>query len=122
MTKRKAGRPSKYKEKYCNMLIEHLAQGLSIVSFAASIDVCEDTIYEWFKVHPNFSEAKRVAMAKYQAKWEEWGINGMLGNVDGFGHTNWIFNMKCRFKWVEKSEVETNTKIEIFIDKEDAAL
>lgn len=56
------GRPSKYKPEYCEMLITHLSKGFSYESYAAVVKVDFDTLYEWEKVHPEFSEAKKKAI------------------------------------------------------------
>ena len=64
------GRPSKFKQTYCDMLIEHLAEGASISSFAAEIGVARSTINQWAEDHPEFSEALKVGKAKCAAWWE----------------------------------------------------
>ena len=43
------GRPTKYKKKYCKMLIDHMKKGLTYETFAATIDddtVCRRTLYD----------------------------------------------------------------------------
>ncbi len=57
--KRKEGRPTLYRPEYCDRLILHCKKGLSYEAFAGVVDVCVDTLYEWEKVHPKFSEAKK---------------------------------------------------------------
>jgi len=54
-----AGAPTLYKPEYCGLLAEHLKSGLSFTSFAGVIFVNPDTLYEWCKVHKEFSETKR---------------------------------------------------------------
>jgi hypothetical protein len=34
-----------------------MAKGFSLTAFAGSIRVAKDTVYEWIKVHPQFSDA-----------------------------------------------------------------
>ena len=65
-----AGRPSKYKPEYCEKVVEHLAEGASLTSFAAEIDVARSTINEWMGDYPEFSEACARAKAKCAAWWE----------------------------------------------------
>lgn len=55
--KKPNGRPTKYKKEYCEMLIEHMSKGLSFASFAGTVKANVDTLYEWVKVQPNFSDA-----------------------------------------------------------------
>lgn len=100
------GHPTDYKPEYCQMLIEHMNEGYSFASFAAKCDVCEDTLYEWAKVHPKFSEAKRIARTKGMLRWEELGLDGTKGQIMGFSSGTWIFNMKNRFGWTDKMETK----------------
>ena len=105
---KKRGQPSLYKPEYCSQLIAHMASGLSFESFAAVIKVNQDTIHEWAKVHPDFSEAKKEAWGQNMLFWERIGLTGMIGKVPGFNSTLWIFNMKNRFKWRDVAPVESN--------------
>lgn len=90
------GRPSLYREEYNHKLIEHMSQGLSYETFAATIGVSRETLYEWEKAHPEFSDTKRKALALSQLWWEKAGIEGMLGK--GYAAPSmWIYNMRCRF-------------------------
>lgn len=99
------GAPTKYKPDYCEMLIAHMEHGFSFESFAATIDVCEDTLYEWAKVHPEFSEAKKRARSKCRYAWEEMGLGSEMNP------TIWIFNMKCRWpkEWRDVQEIKQET-------------
>jgi len=58
MARKKAGRPKQYREEFCDMLIEHMAQGKTIKSFAEKIKVTERTIAFWAHRYPDFLEAK----------------------------------------------------------------
>lgn len=103
------GRPTKYKPEYDEMLIEHMSSGLSFESFAGVISVNQDTLHEWAKVNPSFSEAKKIAFSKCRCWWEKAGISGLWGSKDStFNAAVWIFNMKNRFKWTDKVEVESS--------------
>jgi hypothetical protein len=96
------GRPTKYKEEYCDMLIEHFrvqpqimrsketyyadgtlkskeeypiaAELPTFQNFADKIDVNTDTLNEWTKKHEEFSDA--YARAK-QLQEHIWLVNGM---------------------------------------------
>ena len=70
-TKRKAGQPTKYREEYCAAITEHLTEGASIASFAASIDVSRGTITNWAADNPEFLVALKAAKAKCAAWWED---------------------------------------------------
>jgi len=97
MEGKKPGQPTKYKPEYCAQLIEDMRHGYSFQAFADAVDVHIDTLYEWLKVHPEFSEAYKKAHAANLRFWEGAGINGMNGN--GFNAAVWMFNMKNRHKW-----------------------
>jgi hypothetical protein len=68
-----AGRPSKYDPAFCERLVAHMADGASVTSFAAEIDVARSTINQWAEVHPDFSEALTRGKAKCAAWWEKTG-------------------------------------------------
>lgn len=91
------GRPSKFKTSYIGRLADHMREGLSFESFAAEIGVHRGTLYEWVKAHPEFSDAKKRGEAASLLYWEKIGIQGMLGEIDKFNVTAWIYSMKCRF-------------------------
>lgn len=67
----KVGRPSKYSPAYCNDVIQHLAEGASLTSFAAEVGVARSTINDWMAEHPEFAEACARAKAKCAAWWEK---------------------------------------------------
>jgi hypothetical protein len=101
-----AGAPSKYKEAYCQEVINHCADGSSLTSFAAEIGVARDTISEWAKVHPEFSAAVKKAKAKCAAWWEKTARqNAVTGNGNA---TLCIFGLKNMGAedWRDKQEVE----------------
>lgn len=76
-----AGQPTKYRPEYCEAVIKHMAEGNSFWSFAANVDVCFDTLSEWTKVHPEFSEAKRRGVAKLLAFDEKVARAGSTGQL-----------------------------------------
>ena len=111
------GRPTSYKPEYCNQLIEHMARGLSYESFAGSIGVSKQTIYDWEKVNKEFLDAKEIGLEKSRIFWEEIGIDHIINVSESFGKdagskstslnsTVWIFNMKNRFGWRDKQPDE----------------
>jgi hypothetical protein len=51
------GRPTLYRPEYCQLVIDHMAQGYSLTAFASLIRVAPDTVYEWIKAHSAFSES-----------------------------------------------------------------
>lgn len=107
---RGVGRPALYKPEYCEAVIKCLGDGKSLTSFAAEINVARDTIYEWEKVYPEFSDACARARAKSGAWWEN--LMRRLA-VKGEGNPQAIlFAIKnmARDDWFEKSAVEVTGK------------
>lgn len=99
-------RPSTYKPEFCEAVVEAGKQGKSIAWMAAFFDVNKDTIYEWAKVHPEFSDALTRARAHAQAWWEDRGQDGMA--TPGFNGSVWSRSMAARFPddWREQKGVE----------------
>ena len=98
-------RPSKYKEAYCDLVIEHMSEGASLTSFAAEIGVARSSINEWMEHNPEFSEAVKIAKAKCSAWWERVGRQNA---VNGGGNaTLVIFGLKnmAPDEWREKQEL-----------------
>ena len=89
------------------MLIEHMAQGRSYESFSAKVDSHRATLYRWEAEFPEFCDAKKRAFEKCQLWWEEKGIEGLWNTKEISLNTGaWVFNMKNRFKWTDRVEVE----------------
>lgn len=106
-------RPTKYDEKYCEMLIEHMAEGYSFESFGGIIEVNEDTLYEWVKVHSKFSDSKSIGTQKSMVWWEKIGRQGMINEIPFFNDRIWRLNMINRFrsKWSDGTKNENNDKV-----------
>ena len=102
-------RPTEYKQEFCDQVIEYGKQGKSITWMAAELDVHKDTLYEWAKVHPEFSDAITRARQHAQRWWEDAGQVGML-TVGGFNASVWSRSMAARFPedWRESKGVEVS--------------
>lgn len=70
---RPEGRPSKYDPAYCDAIIDHMSEGWSATSFAASVRVARSTLNQWAEDHAEFSEALKIAKAGCAAWWEARG-------------------------------------------------
>jgi hypothetical protein len=114
--KRPHGRPTLYRPEYCDLLVQHLADGLSFESFGGLVDVSKQTLYDWAVAQPKFLEAKSRGESKSRLYWEKVGRDGLYNEtikdaegstvVRSINSTIWIFNMKNRFGWRDKTEVE----------------
>ena len=103
------GRPTKFKEEMCETVICLMSEGASKIEVCAELGICFDTIAEWcnpkgdyFK--PTFSEAVKKGLQLSQAWWEKNGRTN-LENRD-FNYTGWYMNMKNRFGWADKKEID----------------
>jgi len=118
-----AGRPTDYREGYCDDLIEHMSSGLSFESFAGWCGCHVDTLYEWEKRHPEFSDAKKTAFEQNRLFWDRVAVDSLHDtteyNEDGKpvsrkspNATMIIFNLKNRFpkQWRDRTEVDQTTQ------------
>jgi len=122
-------RPSKYKDNFPNLLLDHMGKGFSFESFAALVGVTEETIHDWTRskladgtdnprYKAEFSESKKEGLIKARLFWERIGVNMTLGmpltwiddkgvehKTEKYNVTAWIFNMKNRFGWRDRQDV-----------------
>ena len=75
------GRPTKYKKRYCNEVIEHMKNGASFTSFAATIGVPRETINRWEKKHEEFRLACMEAEHLSQQWWENFAMQAATGRL-----------------------------------------
>lgn len=99
-------RPTDYRPEYCDQVIAWGEEGKSVTWMAAHLGVHRDTLYEWDRVHPEFSDAFMRARHLSQAWWEDQGQSGMY--APGFNGSVWAKNMGARFKdeWGDSNKVE----------------
>lgn len=102
-----AGRRPDYRPEYCEMLIEHMRQGGSFESFAATAGVTRATLYNWEKKYPEFLDAKKIGEPQSEAFYEKIAIAAMVGKIKNFNAVVWIFTMKNRFGWRDRHEVSS---------------
>ncbi len=126
------GRPTDYRPEYVERLPGMFAEGQSIVEIAVELGVCRDTIYEWAKVYPDFSDALTRGREISQAWWEKKGRKNLFDTETYDGNTKqsksrkfndrlWSKNVSCRFRkdWTDKTEVDlTAGPLEIKVSHE----
>lgn len=119
ITEGKVGRETDYKPEFCQMLIEHMSEGLSFKSFGGIVSVCKDTLYEWVKVHKQFSDSKDIGHLKSMLFYEKVGKKGMMNEIPFFNDRIFRLNMINRFRedWTDgtKNENNNNVKKEIVV-------
>ena len=102
----KRGRPPKYKKEYCQLLIKHMASGLSFESFCAEIDVDRDTTYAWCTKYKDFSDAKKRGREKLLSFYEKIGRSAMAGKIENFNATAFVWQTKNMINWRDKQDIE----------------
>jgi hypothetical protein len=113
---------SEYKSEYCDIAVKVLASGESLAAICDEIDICRATLYNWRDAHPEFAQAIKKGLQKAQRDWERIGRDGVMGNIDKFAASTWIFTMKNRFRddyAEDKSESKSisDSIVEKLIDK-----
>lgn len=102
----RTGRPTKYTPEMCDLVIEYMSQGDSKVSVAAKLGINRDTLYDWVKTNPDFSDSIKRGLDLSQAWWEDLGKELVL---QGQGNAAaWIYNMKSRFRedWADLTKTD----------------
>jgi hypothetical protein len=123
------GRPTKYTEEYCQLLIDHMAEGLSFEAFAGKVSTTKKTLYNWCESYPDFLHAKEIGTEKCRIFWEELGRDHVVSRtIPGVESTAlntgvYVFNMKNRFpeEWKDKKEVDNTHEFKNRPDWLDAA-
>ncbi len=105
---RRAGQPTKYHKGAGEKVLEGARLGKTIEMIADEMDVHKDTLYEWAKKHPEFSDAMKRARQAQQVVMQKIGLSGITGKTKGFGQAAWIFWMKAQFGWRENDPIEND--------------
>jgi hypothetical protein len=110
LPKYERGRPTKYKPEYCDLVIEIMANGRSLNSFAAAVGISRATVNVWMGQYPDFLEAVGIAKSKAAEWWEEVGTD--IARNGGGNSTLVVFGLKNlgQNDWVEKSESTVTIK------------
>ena len=100
-----AGRPTKYKPEFCDLVIEVGSEGGWLSEMAEACDVHRSTFAEWEAAQPEFSAALTRAKQKAQAWFEREGRKGLT--ADKFNAALWQKQMSARHReeYTERREV-----------------
>lgn len=99
-------RPTKYKPEYCLEVVDHMREGASLTSFAASIGVARSSINEWMGEYPDFAEAVGVGKAVCAQWWEAVARQNALTGAGNATMT--IFGLKNMSPddWRDRREID----------------
>jgi hypothetical protein len=127
--KHAGGRPTDYDPAILEGFTDRFKKGQSVVEVAVEIGQHKDTLYEWAKVHPEFSDALTRGIHISQAWWERQGRENLfdheeydsenhISTKDKFNDRLWSKNMSCRFRkdWTDKTEIEHSGTVQIIDD------
>lgn len=89
-------------------ILELSSEGASIIELAVELGISRDTFYELSKRDNTFSDTVKKCKDLSEAWWTRKGRKN-LENKD-FNYTGWYMNMKNRFNWADKQEVDHTTK------------
>lgn len=64
-----AGRPTDYREEFCEQIIEWAKEGWTFAEMASSLGVTRQTLHNWKKAHPRFLDAYTRAEQEGEAYW-----------------------------------------------------
>jgi len=90
------GRPSKYDESYCEIVVDLGKAGKSKAQMCAHFDISRQTIDNWAQQNPEFLEALSRATVHAQAWWEDKGVEGLTSRE--FNAPVWKKSMEARFR------------------------
>ncbi len=83
-----------------------MSRGFSFESFAGTKGISKKTLYNMAQANPSFLQAKEKGVEMSRHFWENIGIEAVQGRVPFFNAATWIFNMKNRFSWRDKHEID----------------
>lgn len=107
-----AGRPTIYDPDICNQVIELMREGASIEEVCYELDIAKQTFYNWCEKYPELMDAKKRG-TDLACGW--WMKQGRVNLKDrDFSSTLFYMNMKNRFKWSDKHEVDNNVTLKEF--------
>jgi len=116
----------KYKKEYVVQLPKMFENGEDVVEVCIQLGISTRTFYNWCNKYPDFKEAYAQGKEYSKAWWLKLGRAGAAGKVN-IQSATWIFNMKNKFKWTDKTEVsgpdggpiETESKVKVYIPDND---
>lgn len=104
-----AGRPKKtlaqLPDGWKEAMLAIAREGGSELECRVELGMSNDLWYRLKDEEPEFSEVVKSCKELCQVWWERHGRKMASGQADG-NPTTWIFNMKNRFGWADKQEVE----------------
>ncbi len=107
-----------YDEKYCKAIVQHCAEGRSLISFAVFLGVGSSTVQKWVKAHPEFAEAHIAAKEAQMVYYENIALDQAKGEIRGGNAASLIFILKNRFSehYRDRQEVDMKGEVNFLIN------
>lgn len=86
--------------------------GASDIELRVELGISDALWYRWIDEDEEFSGAVKECKQLCQMWWERTGRKMAGGEADG-NATVWIFNMKNRFNWRDKQDVEHSGQVDL---------
>ena len=116
------GRPTSYRQEYCELVKKHMATGKSLTAFAGSIGHSKECIYEWIATHADFADAVTRARA---ARVDALETRMLSANNGGTAATS-IFALKNadpdEWREVRYANIEHTVNLDGITDEQLAAI
>jgi hypothetical protein len=111
-------RKTSYKKEYCDLLLDKMKKGESVIKFCAEAGICRDTFFEWTVKYKSFGAAYKKGKDLCESYWEDIAQKAMLGKAvsKGKGRFNtalFCFYMKNRFSWREAAEEKAPASVPV---------
>lgn len=109
---------SKYTKACCDRVIELGRMGYHHEEMASELGVTRKTLHNWRQSHEAFNDAMELANTHSIAYWASIPRKQMMGEVENVNATQWIFTMKNKAGWVDRTEtsVQQETTVDISIE------
>ena len=111
---KKVGTPEVYDHEWAKEAAKKIpnmmSKGESIAEVCAKLGICKTTFYKCKERYSEFADSVKKGETLSEAWWAKLGRGGAAGQVD-INATTWIFNMKNRFNWTDKTEMKADVSV-----------
>ncbi len=106
-----AGRPTKYKPEYCDIVESLGRKGKSPAQIASILNVDRASLYRWASEHEDFAQSLSVAKTHEQRWWEDHAQEHLA--ADRYQAQVWRASMAARFR---ADYAETRAGVDLTVD------
>lgn len=110
-----AGRPTKYKKEYCDLVPKLMASGMAKVEVCAELGIDYSTFLIWQDKYKKFSASVKRGDKLSEAWWMSKGREAL--NDPTFNAVLWYMNMRNRHNWADKTELRTPDGIDLNVNE-----